>query len=307
MLVGMPELAIAADLMAATLSLEVGECLAREAVATLLRAQGVIEGLVAEALDLVSRTPGPLSLVVARGKPMEPPRDAQVSYAFREPVRSLIPQREPGGRARFPDLDRLPTCAAGDELARWVPAGQGLAGRTVTGLVVPPPPPGDLRLRAGRGARSCDGGRRVVAEVAGTPRVVGSVVVVRDTCHLPDARVLSRRPFTFDGDAVIWGDVGDRASICVTGDVTIVGRVEGGEIVAGGTLRVADGAAGHARLVAGLGMGAGWLDGCLVCCGGDLTVAGDMRGCAAEIGGEAHVGGAVVDSVVHRRPRGAAT
>lgn len=294
----MARIAIDDDLMAATLRLAPGERVSCEAAVAALQACGVIAGLLPAALALVGATPGPLALVVARGTPVVAAHDAEVSDAFSDPPRELAPTLDARERPRYQDLDRPAACVPGQVLARRRPPRQGRPGLTVTGVAIAPPPPSDATLRAGRGARVSDDGRTIVAEVAGRVRREGSIVLVREVLRLAGGAEPLAQAVVFDGDLVVLGDVGAAASLCVTGDLTVTGRVAGAQVVAGGVLRIAGGASAQARLVAGRDVGCADLSGCHVQCGGDLVVIGDMTGCEAEIGGDARVGGALAEGRV---------
>lgn len=97
----------------------------------------------------------------------------------------------------------------------------------------------------------------------------------------------------FDGDVRIQGDVNEDATVQVRGDVEITGSVNGGTVHSSGSIKVKR-AVRHGRLEAIRDISVESAEMASLHCEGDLSVRGDLRFCAAEVGGKARVGGRVI-------------
>ncbi len=237
----MPTVHIDADEMAADLVLAAGEVVSSPNVAIVLLARsGVRHGLQHPILATLPETRGPAAVRVALGEPALPGRDGWVFYAFSLP--------DAGGAFEPLPLPRL--VDKGEVLARRHPACIGQLGRTVTGRTLAIAPVQDSPFLAGPGAEVSMDAQFIVAARRGSPHLAGETVVVRPVARIAADVGPEDPPIEFDGDVVVEGHLEHPASIVATGDVHVLGGVQGARIRAGGRVVVHGGVRQEARIEA---------------------------------------------------------
>jgi hypothetical protein len=111
---------------------------------------GVLTQVVRQAVERLAQGEALSGLVVAKGQPPDPGRDAEI-----QPLVSLeatkVGRQTSSGHIDFRDKGPLPVVEAGTPLARLIPARPGGPGVDVRGQPVEPPPVRVLKLRAGKG------------------------------------------------------------------------------------------------------------------------------------------------------------
>ncbi|MEW5933655.1 MAG: FapA family protein [Bacillota bacterium] len=228
-----------------------------EEVREALARAGVTFGLDESAIASVGRVSADTRLVVARGRPPVPGRDARVELFFPEEERVPVAHGEDAAdlRLRF----TFTSVAPGEVLARRHPPEPGRPGTTVRGEEVAVKPPRDLALVAGRGAELSPDGQEVRATSRGRPvstRKGGRalVYVVSELTHPRDVD-LSSGHIHFKGDVKVGGSVLEGMEVIARGTVEVGGSVMRARVVGGGGVRVGQGIV-SSTVVAG--QEAGW-------------------------------------------------
>jgi len=194
---------------------------------------GILDGEVAAAIA----DPEGGVRVVARGTPITPPVDSEMTVVVAEEM----------------ETDRLFSARSGTLLARKTPAAPGVDGTTVLGAVLSAPPPKDPPLEAGPGARvvACDDGvLEVRAAIDGRPVVKGSTVGVDEKVVLGGDVGVETGDVRVHGSLEITGGVEEGRKVWVSRELTIGGGVDRATVQAGGSLVVRQ-AAVHSTLRAG--------------------------------------------------------
>lgn len=139
---------------------------------------------------------------------------------------------------RFPGA---PFAWEGEVFARKLPAEEGIPGFDTDGGVLPPPPPQEITLAAGKDVRLLPCGN-IMALHSGRPRICGGGSV--RTCDFPPARLMTREmieaagEYIFAGDIIIKGDIEGPACIEALGNVYIYGNVRQSTIIATGSIYI---------------------------------------------------------------------
>jgi hypothetical protein len=209
---------------------------AAEATAALARA-GVSHGVLDDEVEAaIGEVEGGVR-VVARGTPITPPVDSEVTVAV----------------AAALEGSRVFSVRSGALLARKTPATPGVDGMTVLGGVLSAPPPKDPPLEAGLGARTvdCDDGvLEVRATIDGRPFVKGSTVGVNEKVILSGDVGVETGDVRVHGSLEITGTVEEGRKVWASRDLSIGGEVQRAAVQAGGALTVRQ-AAVHSTLRAG--------------------------------------------------------
>jgi len=224
----------------------------REAIDQALEAAGVVYGLKPETIEAFSASPSEEPVLVAEGLPPQPGKDEFVELLF---VNMGEPEEKPGAeKIDFRETSTIVSVEAGAVLAVWHPAGPGTAGRDVTGEEIPPPPPKQVELRAGKGVEIREEGQQAVALVNGRPwakETAAACTVSVDPLliHKADVSIKSGN-IRFKGDVKILGDVREAMEVWASGNVEVMGLVTRAAVNSGGKLIVHRGVI-NSRLKAG--------------------------------------------------------
>lgn len=243
-----------------------------------LAAQGVVEGILEEALAAVAAKPSEEEVLVARGVPPEHGVHAEVSYQFdagNVPFKLLESASSgfgPGGKLA------IELVQAGALLATKRPPTPGTPGKAVTGAIIPPVPGKDQFLLPGPGARLSEDRLQVIADIEGQPfrdREKVGIVPVRAVA----GDVGIGQHLEFPGTLLIAGTVAEGAVLQSGADVEILGNLEGGAVEAAGRVRIWGGMRGEARVQAQGEVTAKFVEsGSQIATEGDITV---MENCLA--------------------------
>lgn len=207
-----------------------------EVQAALARA-GVSHGLLEDEIRAAVEAPEGGIRVVARGTPVTPPVDSEITV----PVAAHV------------DRNRLFSVRSGTLLARKTAPVPGVDGTTVLGATVSAPPAKDPPLDAAAGARlvDCDDGvTEVRAVIDGRPVVKSSSVGVNERVTLGGDVGVETGDVKVFGTLEITGGIEEGRTVWASKDLTVGGEVQRATVQAGGGLTVAH-AAVHSTLRAG--------------------------------------------------------
>jgi len=238
------------DKLVATVTVPPGYQPTEHELEDLLRNAGVVEGVDPDAIAALAANPAGGEHVLARGVLPEPSVDADIELHF-DPNPVPQPRIDDDGRAHYFELGGIPTCAAGDILARKRPARQGAPGRTVYGDYLDAKVPREAHLVAGANTKLIDdeAGEALVAERAGQPVRRGTMVMVRDVYIVPGDLDVSVGNIDYNGAVVVHGKVNEQLVLRAKGDITIDGNVESATVVCGGDLTVKGGILRESKVV----------------------------------------------------------
>lgn len=251
----------------------------------LLSEYGVVHGLVGEAAISAWLEQGEErteSLVVARGTAPIAGHGGKLSYYFdTDPLKAG--KVKEGGVIDFKDRGEIPQVDAGTVLAELSEPDPGTAGTDIHGEIIPPPAVKETKILSGNGVIFEDDGKRVVAEIDGSPSLAKTGAISVFPLYNVEGNVGYKTGHVdFDGDIQVSGTIekdfsvkGGRLSameseggdIEVKGDVVISGGIIGGHIKAGGNVMAA------------------YIHNATLEVDGDVLVQKEIRGCDIKAGG----------------------
>ncbi|KKM11406.1 hypothetical protein SY88_08700 [Clostridiales bacterium PH28_bin88] len=215
--------------------------LTMEKVMGLLTAEGIIAGIDWQACTRATLVDKEETLVVAEGQPPVPGQDAWIKFFFsledRIPV--VIGEEEQiDYRERF----TFTSVETGELLAEKQPGIPGRPGTTVRGEILPPEPPKEVFLAAGKGVSLTEDGMRAVAVQTGRPVITrrGAEVkldVLSGFVHPGDVDLASGN-IKFRGDITITGSVTEGMTVDALGNIHIGKDVDRAMIHAGGSVSI---------------------------------------------------------------------
>jgi len=225
-----------------------GKALVRDDIARALEDAGVVFGIDEAALQQVCDAPAPTRVLVATGVAPVPGEDTQFKKLV-DLARDRAPKVNEQGLIDFREHGDIPTVELGTPLMRRIPATAGTEGRDVRGTPRPATPGHDHPFadKLAGVSPAGDDPDVLVAAIKGQPVYVNHGATVEQVLALGNVD-MDCGNITYDGSVRVEGDVLSGMKVHVTGDITVTGTVEGGELEAGGNVQVGAGIIAHAKV-----------------------------------------------------------
>ncbi|MGQ9794928.1 flagellar assembly protein A [Desulfosoma sp.] len=222
------------------------------------------------------------SVVVARGDPPVPGRNASIQYHFdTDPLK--VGRLRKGGSVDFRDRGEIPLVREGDLLAERIPPTPGTPGTDVFGHPIEPPKPMDIILRCGKGVVRSEDGCQVLAARSGRPQIsADGKISVHSELEIFGDVDLKTGHVIFDGDVKISGAI--TAGFRVKAASVTAAEVHGAEILAEGNVMISGGVI-NAFIQAEGQVKARHLAGSTVRACGDVAVSSSIVDCTLETSG----------------------
>lgn len=241
-----------------------------------LQEKGVKYGIdEASVRDAVSVRRGE-KVLVAVGKPVEEGKDAIITYHYlSDKEKAGRPQEREDGTVDFWDLNLINNVRAGDILATKTPSVSGSPGITVTGQIIKPKPVKNPSLRRGKNTSLENNGLKLVATRDGhVVTTADGVISVLPVLTVNGNVDVATGNISFIGDIVIQGSVKPGFAVRAEKNIEVMGNVEGGSLLAGGSITVRGGIIGQGkhRVVAGGNLSARFIENGMVQAKGDILI-----------------------------------
>ncbi|CCQ10173.1 hypothetical protein PALB_10380 [Pseudoalteromonas luteoviolacea B = ATCC 29581] len=192
-------------------------------------------------------TPGKeISGVVARGRPPVDGLPAKlIPHVQTLKERLKTPKLREDGTVDMRDFGALVSVAPGTVLLTQRPATPGKEGFTVTGETIAAKAGNTFQLMAGEGTQiSPHNPLELIAVISGCPADIPNGMRVDDVFTIGDVSVKSGH-VDFNGSVVVTHNIEPGMRVKAKGDITIMGTVESGEVIAGGNVEIRHAAIGH--------------------------------------------------------------
>ncbi|MBI9088011.1 MAG: DUF342 domain-containing protein [Desulfobacterium sp.] len=176
---------------------------------------------------------------IATGIKPQKPVDASIKYFF-EADTLKVGKINKKGAIDFKERGEIPKMPAGEILAEKIPLVEGRDGRNVFGEVSTLPPAKDIKMKYGKGVKLSEDGLKLVAKVAGQPKLAWSGIVdVLDEFIAKGNVDYETGHIDYKGNVKIKGCV--QSGFKVTGESIRAEEIDGGIIHAEGDLSIAGG------------------------------------------------------------------
>lgn len=179
--------------------------------------------------------------LVAEGIKPKNGDDARIMYNF-PTGEEQIKLKEKNGRVDFREMNLVHNVVEGQVLARKVAAGTGVAGRTVTGKLLPARDGRDVELLVGKNVILSDDGAVATAAINGQVVMIGGKVTVEPVYLVNgDVNLRNGGNVLFLGNVVVKGNVDDGFEVKAAGNIEVHGSVGKCELDAEGDIIVHQG------------------------------------------------------------------
>ena len=210
-----------------------------------VRSKGVVHGLRTDVLDGISRNPLAYcreQTIIAQGQSPSPGKDGMIRFVFDMDNDERRPAEGEDGKIDFKQVNQLKNVKRGQLIAELVEPSAGPPGRTVTGEEIPPKYGKRAHFKVGKNVVQGGDGSALYAAIDGlitlTDKVKINVFPVYEVNGDVDYRVGN---IDFVGTVVIRGNVLSGFRVKASGDIRIIGGVEGAELESDGSIEITGG------------------------------------------------------------------
>lgn len=222
-----------------------GESVTLEDVKSILKEHGVKHGVDEERiLDLLRKKEFNRAVLIARGTPAQPGKDAVINFKFRKEVKNPTPKVEEGGRVDYRKLDLVENVLNGQVLFIKSPPTKGIPGMTVKGRQINAPDGKDAPIPAGKNTEISKDGLQLISTISGQPIWTGTRIDVEPVFEVKGDVDFRVGNIDFVGSLVINGDIKDGFEVKATNDIEVKGSIEMANVSAGGNIVVHNGILG---------------------------------------------------------------
>lgn len=249
-----------------------GKRVTPEEVFAALGEAGVTCGFDEQAVTSLCCDTLPGRVAVAKGVAPENGRDTVFELLVPD-TRDRVPQVNPQGLVDFRELGAIPLVVADQALMRRIPPTNGIAGHNIRGEILDPLP-GRNEAFAENLVGSYvapDDPNLLRAVFNGQPVRRGNGVAVEQVLNVRDVNMASGN-ISFDGTVNVSGEVLPGMKVSATGDIVVAGLVDGGELDAGGDIRIGGGIIAKAYVRAGGSVAARFVEGANVYAGTTIAI-----------------------------------
>ncbi|MHA6484373.1 DUF342 domain-containing protein [Paenibacillus sp. strain BS8-2] len=210
-----------------------------------VRSKGVIHGLRSDMLVQISQNPLAYcreQTIIAQGSSPIPGRDGMIRFVFDMNNEDRRPTESDDGKVDLKQVNQLKNVKRGQLIAELVEPTAGPAGKTVTGEEIPPKFGKRARFKIGKNVVPSGDGVALYAAIDGlitiTDKAKINVFPVYEVNGDVDYRVGN---IDFVGTVVIRGNVLSGFRVKASGDIRIIGGVEGAELESEGSIEITGG------------------------------------------------------------------
>jgi uncharacterized protein (DUF342 family) len=223
-----------------------GADLEAEEIVSILRSYGVVHGIKEDVIRRFVDSPQySEKILMAEGEKPENGQDAQIVYNFQ--VRRDVQLKEKDGRVDFKELNLVQNVESGQVVARKEPLGEGRAGRTVTGRILPAKAGKDVPIEAGKNVKLSEDGLSALATINGQVLLVGGKINIEPIFTVEGDVNLKTGNILFLGTVFVKGNVEDGFTVKAAGNIEIMGSVGNSVLDAEGDIIVHQGILGKTQ------------------------------------------------------------
>lgn len=197
-----------------------------------LKQRGICSGIIEQNIkSLIENRNWDVSTLVARGTEPVNGKDGYYEYFFRTDLPKEPPVM-PDGSVDYSQTEWFEMVVAGQKLAVYHPAEDGISGCTVTGKELPARRGREQSALSGKGFYVTPDERTYISKVTGKIDLAGKWLFVSRVCVVNEV-TLATGNISFDGCVYVKGNIGKGVVIDATEDIVIEGNVEGAVIRSG--------------------------------------------------------------------------
>jgi uncharacterized protein (DUF342 family) len=210
-----------------------------------LRAQNVVYGVIEDEIANLVEQRLTETVLVARGKPAEPGRDAEIKLLFEIGAMWKFANNDDTEKVDYRDIQTLQNVTAGQVIGEKIPATAGIPGYNVCGREISPLNGKDKSVRLKKNVYWSEDGLKIISKINGEPSCVQNQITVNPIHEIRGDVNFKSGNIVFLGSLVIYGNVDSGFRVEADGDITIQGSVEAADLKAAGNIMIRGGVTGR--------------------------------------------------------------
>ncbi|MDR0761069.1 MAG: FapA family protein [Treponema sp.] len=246
-----------------------------ETLMNVLQSNRVVFGINTEFLRQFADKPTyKKNIQVAAGSHPINGRDSYLRYNFETEHNKVRIHARADGRVDFKDLNIIQNVVKGQPLAKKVPSEEGIAGKTVTGRILPAKNGKDMPLPLGNNVLVADDGVTIIANINGQVVLAAGKINVEPVYVVQGNVDIKTGNIIFLGNVVVKGNVEDGFSVKAAGNIEVNGTVERADMDAEGDIIVRQGITGKSggMIKAGCSLWARFIENAIIEAGNMVVV-----------------------------------
>ncbi|MDI6786252.1 MAG: FapA family protein [bacterium] len=184
-------------------------------------------------------------IVVAEELPPESGPDAKIEITIRTDTSQVELSEDDHGRVDFKEKSSIENVTKGQLLAILVPIeSPGTPGKKINGEVIPPPPPQETKLPAGKNTKISEDGKELYATIDGQATYIANKINIEPIFEVKGNVNMATGNIDFLGTVIIKGSVLDGFKVKAEGDIQVSESVEAATLSAGANININGGVLG---------------------------------------------------------------
>jgi uncharacterized protein (DUF342 family) len=183
-------------------------------------------------------------ILIAEGTKPKDGKDAYIQYFFETDPSKVRLKEKSDGKVDFKELNIIQNVTENQELAKKIPAEQGVPGSSVTGKWLSATNGKDIALPLGNNVHVNDEGDTILSDMNGQALVVSGLVNVEPVFTVNGDVNLKTGNIVFLGTVIVQGNVEDGFSVKASGNIEVHGVVARSELDAEGDIIINNGVNG---------------------------------------------------------------
>ena len=234
--------------------------------------------------------------VIAHGRPVVNGIDAVVDFIVPRVAGVHAPSAGDDATVDYREMGSTgKPVKSGDVVAQKTPVTEAVEGITVRGVTIPGTIAKDIDLHKfnGKGTQVTEDGLAIVASTSGSGSWIADRVSVLPLTSISGDVDFSTGNVRVEGDVSILGTITTDFVVEATGNITVLGAIEGATVIAGGSVTINGGFVGQERgtITAGGSVTARFMEHATVHAGGPVVVGFEIRQCTVISEASVSVGG----------------
>ncbi|MCL1959574.1 MAG: FapA family protein [Spirochaetes bacterium] len=181
---------------------------------------------------------------VAEGTKPVNGKDAYIQYNFETDQSKISLKEGANGRINFKELNIINNVVQNQPVAKKMPAGNGVDGKSITGKILPAKDGNDIPLPLGSNVHVGDDGETIFSDINGQVLLIGDKINVEPVFTVEGDVNLKTGNIIFLGTVIITGNIEDGFTVKAAGNIEVKGTVSKAELDAEGDILLHQGVNG---------------------------------------------------------------
>jgi uncharacterized protein (DUF342 family) len=181
---------------------------------------------------------------VAEGTKPVNGKDAYIQYNFETDQSKISLKEGANGKINFKELNIINNVVQNQPVAKKMPAGNGVDGKSITGKILPAKDGNDIPLPLGSNVHVGDDGETIFSDINGQVILIGDKINVEPVFTVEGDVNLKTGNIIFLGTVIVTGNIEDGFTVKAAGNIEVRGTVSKAELDAEGDILLHQGVNG---------------------------------------------------------------